>query len=116
MDDRLKKALDFSNYQYSLSVKRKTLKEKFEARLTLGRNGGIFKINRELLCFVQLLLDNGKSSDVPLIDDNGNPVLIDDLASFKQEIFDRYFSVSNEYFDEYRKIKKSRTIEKLVDL
>lgn len=116
MDERLKAALDFSNYHYSLSIQRKTLKEKFESKLTYGCNGGIFKIDRGLICFVQFLLDKNKSKDVPIIDDNGNPILINDLEDFMTEILDRYFSVSNEYFDEYQKIKKSRTVEKLIDL
>jgi hypothetical protein len=37
-------------------------------------------------------------------------------VKFRDEIFDRYFSASFEYMSEYEKIKKSRTVEKLVDL
>ena len=34
MDERLQKALDFSNYRQTLAIQRKTLKEKINARLT----------------------------------------------------------------------------------
>ena len=44
MDEQLKQALDFANYRHTFSVQRKNLKEKIEARLTYGFNGGIFKM------------------------------------------------------------------------
>lgn len=116
MQDHLEKALQFSNYQQTFSIQRKQLKEKIEAKLTYGYNGGIFKIDRELLNFVQMLLDLNRSSGVVLLDCNDNPVLIENLENFKNEIFDRYFTSTNEYFESYQKLKKSRSVEKLLDL
>lgn len=116
MDDRLRNALDFSNYRQTLSVQRKTLKEKMQARLTYGFNGGIFKIDQSLLSFVSMLCAEGRSQGVVLLDTNDNPVIIEDLENFKSEIFDRFFTASFEYQEEYDKIKKSRSVEKLVDL
>ena len=116
MDDRLQTALDFSKYRQTLGIQRKLLKEKLQARLTYGASGGIFHIDRSLISFVQLCIDQGRVSNIPLIDSNENPVLIDDLVEFRDEIFDRYFSASFQYMNEYDAIKKSRTVEKLVDL
>lgn len=116
MDERLKKALDFSNYRQTLSVQRKILKEKLEARLTYGYAGGVFYIDRSLINFVQMCLDQERTTGVPIIDVNDNPILIDDLFKFRDEIFDRYFTASFEYMNEYEKIKKGRTVEKLIDL
>lgn len=116
MDERLKKALDFSNYRQTLSVQRKILKEKLEARLTYGYAGGVFYIDRSLINFVQMCLDQKRTTGVPIIDVNDNPILIDDLFKFRDEIFDRYFTASFEYMNEYEKIKKGRTVEKLIDL
>lgn len=115
MDERLKQALEFSNYSQTLSIKRKQLKEKADARLTYGVNGGIFKIDRVLLTFAQLLCDKGRT-DAVLLDVNDNPILIEDLVKFKDEIFDRYFTSVYEYHEEYQTLKKSRSVEKLVDL
>ena len=42
--------------------------------------------------------------------------MIKDMPTFRDEIFDRYFSATLEYYNEYEKIKKSRSVEKLVDL
>ena len=116
MEDVLKKALDFSNYNQSLNVQRKAIKEKLEARLTYGYGGGVFKIDRSLVSFVQMLIDKERTQNVPLIDSNNNPIMIQDLDKFREEIFDRYFSATLEYLNEFEKIKKSRSVEKLVDL
>jgi hypothetical protein len=116
MEEQLKKALDFSNYRQTFSIQRRTLKEKIEAKLTYGCNGGIFKIDRSLITFVQLLIDQGRTSGVPLIDANENPILIDNLETFKDEILDRYYTSTLEYYEQYQSLKKSRSVEKLLDL
>ena len=116
MESQLQKALDFSNYRQSFAIQRRTLKEKVDAKLTYGINGGIFKIDRSLITFVQMLIDQGRTRGVPLIDTNDNPILIDDLLTFKDEILDRYFTTTLEYFEQYQTLKKSRSVEKLLDL
>ena len=116
MDDRLKNALDFSNYRQTLSIQRKSLKERMQGKLTYGFNGGIFKIDQTLLSFVSILCTEGRTQGIVLLDINENPILIENLEVFKTEIFDRFFTVSFEYQEEYNKIKKSRSVEKLVDL
>jgi hypothetical protein len=116
MEDQLKKALDFSNYRQTFSIQRKVLKEKVESTLTYGHNGGIFKIDRSLITFVQMLIDRGRTSGVPLIDSNENPILVNDLEKFRDEILDRYFTSTLDYYENYSKLKKSRSVEKLIDL
>lgn len=115
MLDEIQKALEFSNYRQTLSVQRKTLKEKIDAKLTYGFNGGIFKIDRTLLNFIEMLIYKDRSENVVVLDVNENPILIEDLVSFREEIFDRYFSATFEYHEEYQKIKKSRSVEALMD-
>lgn len=116
MEDQLKKALEFSNYRQTFSIQRKTLKEKIDAKLTYGLNGGIFKIDRALITFVQLLIDQGRINGVPLIDSNDNPILIDNLEQFRDEILDRYFTSTLEYYEQYQELKKSRSVEKLLSV
>jgi hypothetical protein len=116
MEPQLKKALEFSNYRQTFSIQRKTLKEKTDAKLTYGINGGIFKIDRSLITFVQLLIDQDRKVGVPLIDANENPILIDDLEKFRDEILDRYFTSTLEYYEQYQELKKSRSVEKLLSL
>lgn len=114
MEEEYKKALDFANYRQTLSIQRKTLKEKVDANLTYGYNGGIFKIDRELLNFVEMLIYKDRSENVVILDANENPILVENLVDFREEVFDRYFNATFEYYEEYQKIKKSRTVEKLV--
>jgi hypothetical protein len=114
MDQQLKAALDFSNYQQTFSIQKKVLKERIAAKLTYGFNGGLFRIDRTLLTFVDMLCAKGRTSGVVLLDANENPILVDDLEAFREELFQRYFEVTNEYFDQYQKIKKSRSVEKLI--
>jgi hypothetical protein len=116
MQEQLKKALEFSQYKQTLSIQRKLLKEKIEAKLTFGFGGGIFKIDRTLITFVQMLVDQGRPAGVILLDQNENPILVEDLESFKDEILDRYFTSTNEYFEQYQALKKSRSVEKLLEV
>lgn len=115
MQEPLKKALDFANYQQTLSIQRKSLKEKIEAKLTYGFNGGLFYIDQTLLTFVEMLCLKGRTNSVVIIDSNKNPILIENLESFRDEIFGRYFEATNEYFESYQNIKKSRSVEKLLE-
>jgi hypothetical protein len=116
MDDQLKQALDFANYRQTFSIQRQTLKEKIEAKLTYGVSGGIFKIDKSLIAYVQMLVDRGRTGGVPLIDSNDNPILITNLEDFRDEILDRYYTTTFEYYDQYQELKKSRSVEKLLDL
>jgi hypothetical protein len=116
MDDQLKKALEFSNYRHTFAIQRKTLKEKIQARLTYGHNGGIFKIDQTLLNFVENLVNQGRTSGIPLLDANDNPIMIEDMNQFRDEIYDRYFTATLEYYEQYETLKKSRSVEKILDL
>lgn len=116
MDDILKSALEFSHYNQTLNIQRQLLKDKLSANLTYGSSGGIFKIDQTLITFVHLLLTRGRNENVPLIDLNNNPILIQDLTEFSNIIEDKYFTAMNEYFSEYNKLKKNRSVETLVSL
>ena len=116
MDSLLKKALDFSNYKQSLAIQKKVLSEKLDAKLTFGFNSGIFKIDRNLIVFVDFLIKEGRTENVVFLDVNNNTVLVENLSEFKNEILDRYFSALNDHHQECERIRKSRTIEALVDL
>jgi hypothetical protein len=116
MQETFKNALEFANYRQTLEVSRKRLKEKMDAKLTYGHNGGIFKIDRSLLNFVEMLIYKDRSENVVLLDINNNPVLVENLVDFREEVFDRYFEVTNEYHEQYQQLKKSRSVEKLIEV
>lgn len=116
MDEAYQKAIEYSNLSQTFAIQKKNLKEKIDAKLTYGCNGGIFKIDRSLLSFVQMLVDKNRIENVILIDVNANPILIENLVEFRDEILDRYMSSLYEYYLQYESMKKTRSLEKLLDL
>jgi len=115
MDERLEKALDFSNYMVTLSNQKRLLKEKYHEELMYFYKGSQFTVSRELMTFVNMLVDREYTTDVILVDDNDTPALIDDLTDFYDSILDVYFSASNSYRTQHEQLKKNRSPKKLVN-
>jgi hypothetical protein len=115
VDERLKKALDISNYMVTLNNQKTLMKEKFYENLIYFDSGSQFSVTQNLITFVKLLLESGYDTDVVLIDDHDLPVKINNLENFYQNILDVYFKAANAYMTEYEFIKRSRTIEKLIN-
>lgn len=114
MDERLEKALDFSNYMLTLSNQKRLITEKYQEDLLYFYNGSQFTITRELITFVSTMLA-ADQDEIIVIDDNNLPCLVEDINVFYDEIIDKYTTASNDYHSEYLKLKKSRSIEKLVN-
>ena len=115
MDERLEKALDFSHYMTTLNNQRRLLHEKFIENCTHYINGGKFIVDKELINFCQMLVNN-KQESVILIDDNNTPIEVVELDKFLEDIMDIYFTTTNEYFVKYNEIKKQRSVKGLVEL
>jgi hypothetical protein len=112
--ERLNKALEFSNYRITLSNQLNLFKSKVKSLQYISVNGGTFFIDRSLISFVRMLLQMGYSESV-LLDINDLPIEIDNLEGFFEDIFSRYFEAINEYNNEYKKIKKARSVEKVIN-
>jgi hypothetical protein len=115
MDDRLEKALEFSNFMTTLNNQRRIIREQFLENCVHYLNGGKFSVTRELINFCSLIQSRGQASIV-LIDDNDAPVEVSNLEKFLDDITDIYFTNSNEYLNKYNEIKKNRTVKGLVNL
>jgi len=115
MDERLEKALEFSNYMVTLNNQKRMLREQFKENIVHYFNGGQFTVNKQLLTFVNMLVEKGNDEDIVLIDDNETPVMVSDLDEFLSDITDRYFSAANTYHAEYKELLKKRSVSKLVD-
>lgn len=114
MDERLAKALDFSNYMVTLNHQKRILKEQFREQSIFYYAGSQFTVTKELMTFVGMLVDKGYEEDVVLVDDNETPVMVNDLVSFQDDIMDLYFSATNNFHAQYEKLKKNRSVEKLT--
>jgi hypothetical protein len=108
MDERLKSALEFSKYRVNHFNIKENIKLKVDGMLTYAINGGIFKIDRDLIAFVKIILEENKPV-VVLIDTNGNPIEIADIRVFYDEILSKYFEATNFYIVEYTKLKKAKS-------
>lgn len=115
MDDKLREALDFSNYRLTLNNQKLNLKQRMNTMLTIGYSNSMFTATLELINFVQYLIDR-QAEQFVFIDDNDNPVLITELADFHTKLFSAYTEALNEYYNDYEKLKKKRNTKGLVGL
>jgi len=114
MSIRLTQALEFANYRVTLNNQQAALRAKTQSLLSYSINGGTFTIDRTLINFCKLLQDE-QHTDAVLLDIYNNPIKID-VKSFYSEILSRYFEVTNDYYAEYEKLRKSRKVHKVLDL
>jgi hypothetical protein len=115
MDERLEKALEFSNFMVTLNNQKRIFKEKFEQDIIYYHKGCQFTVNKELVCFCKIMMLQEQDSIV-LIDDNSRPVEIEDLETFYNSILSVYHQASNEYLNKCNTLLKDRSINKMVEL
>jgi len=114
MDERLEKALEFANFMVTLNNQKRSLKEKYYTDCMYYHNGGTFKITKDLITFIKVLIDLGNEQETTVIDDNDLPIRVDNLKIFLDNIIDQYFIASNSYYNDYQLLKKNRNVEALV--
>ena len=116
MDERIEKAFNVANYMATLSNQRRIILEEFKQALVFYQNGGTFTISPELIVFTKTTLDLGHDSDVPFIDNNGYPVLINNVQEFHDKIVEIYFQAVNDYSVKFAELKSKRKIEDMISL
>lgn len=115
MEERLQKALEFSNYRQTLNNQLHKAKVKAEGMLIFAEAGGTFIIDQQLICFLDYLVKEGYT-EAPLLDSNKSPIHITDIPAFLQKVTARYFEVTNDYLKDAQAIKKSRKVSSILDL
>lgn len=115
MDEKLKNALDFSNYVITLNNHKRVILEKYNDAAIFYYNGGKFTINQTLICFCKTLLDLDQEETI-LIDDDSIPISIKDIKEFMDKILNCYTTATNAYLAEYYKLIKNRSVAGIVDL
>lgn len=115
MEERLQKALEFANYSQTLNNQLQKSRIRAEGALIIAKNGGSFKVDQSLICFLDLLERKGMT-EANLLDTNNRPVKIEDVSGFLKEVTSRYFEVTNDYLQEYQTVKKSRNVKSVLDL
>jgi hypothetical protein len=82
------------------------LKEKYEAKLLVAEQGGLWKADKETIAFLALMA-NDYDDRVILIDTFQNPVLVDrsELSSKLKQV---YNSVMLEWYNEWKELESKR--------
>lgn len=114
MDERLEKAMVFSNYRIAIENRKIAIKRRYETMSVLHYKNGMFKASPLLLSFVDALINNGDKTAI-IIDEKEQPVEILDLTDFKSQLFNTYYQAINEYSTEMAKMKKARSVKKAMD-
>lgn len=82
------------------------LKEKYEAKLLIAEQGGLWKADKETIAFLSVMI-NDYDDRVILVDTFQNPVLVDrsELLSKLKQI---YNGVMLEWYNEWKELESKR--------
>lgn len=111
MDEKLKKALDFANYNHTLFNQKKILYQDFLDNCIIYHNAGKFTVDKNLIGFVS----SNSKKELLLLDDNNVPVKIEDTKVFYKLIKETYEKQLQIYYKEYEKLIKNKTVQGLID-
>ena len=82
------------------------LKEKYEAKLLVAEQGGLWKANKETIAFLSVMI-NDYDDRVVLIDTFDNPVLVE-RSELLTKLKNVYNSVMLELHDEWKELESKR--------
>lgn len=114
MDERLEKALEFSNYSATIANQKQNIKNRVQQIKTVHENSGVFMADHVTISFVKTLIDMKITSTI-MEDSKGNPIQIKDLKSLQENLVSAYTSAMTEYDAGMNKLKKIRNLKKLMD-
>lgn len=114
MDDRLQRALNFSNYRQTLHIQKQNLQQRMKNQLQVMQGPGMFLADQQMISFVKTLIDK-EWTEAVLIDSKQTPVKVDNLEEFLDKLIDAYFKATNEYYVASERLKRSRNIEALLE-
>lgn len=115
MTENLEKTFEIADALMTIANQKRVLFEEYQQSLLYFYNGGTFKIDKDLICFLSLLQSRNNQFCV-LIDANKLPIEIEDISVFLTKILDQYTRCSNQYFAEYQKIKNTKNLQSILDL
>lgn len=82
------------------------LKEKYEAKLLVAEQGGLWKADKETIAFLTLMA-NDYDDKVILVDTFQNPVLVD-RSELSTKLKQVYNSVMLEWYNEWKELESKR--------
>lgn len=79
------------------------LKEKYEAKLLVAEQGGLWKADKETISFLTAFLNE----EVVLMDTFDNPVKVN-RQDLKDKLCETYYRVMNEWHTEWKELESKR--------
>lgn len=89
--------------RFSHNHSKTILKEKYQAKLIVANQGGLWKITPELLVFV----DSAGSQELILLDSYQHPIKVNRLELLSV-LRDTYNNIMEEWYNEYQELRKNR--------
>tara|TARA_B110001454_G_scaffold217754_1_gene243856 strand:+ start:1847 stop:2194 length:348 start_codon:yes stop_codon:yes gene_type:complete len=114
MDQRLEKALDFSNYALTINNQKRNIRNRVAQLQIVHYLGGAFIADHETISFIKTLIDMKHKSFI-IIDSKNNPITVKSLKELLEKLIDAYTTATAEFNIENEKIKKARNIKKIMD-
>jgi len=114
MDKRLEQALEFSNFRMILATRQENLKLLMKNKLMLSYEGGLFKIDKDLISFIGTLLEKGESEFI-FLDSNDIPIQVTKLEDFYIQVIEKYKLALKQYHQSYQKLSEARDIRKVIN-
>ena len=115
MDERLEKALEFSNFLETQNNQKSIFLKQYYDNLVYYASGNKISVTPELISFCQSMLSL-EQEEIVLLDDNNTPFEVENLKDFTRQILGVYTFASRKYVYDYNKIKKNRSVEGLTNL
>lgn len=82
------------------------LKEKYNAKLLVAEQGGLWKADKETIAFLSVMI-NDYDDKVVLIDTFANPVLVE-RSELLTKLKDVYNNVMAEWYNEWKELESKR--------
>ena len=115
MDERLEKALEFSNFLETQNNQKRIFLKQYQDNLVHYTNGHKITVTMDLISFCQSFLELDQGETV-LLDDNSIPFDVNNLKEFTRQLLGVYTFASRKYLYDYKKIKDNRSVEGLTSL
>jgi hypothetical protein len=115
MDERLAKALEFSNFLETQNNQKRIFLAQYKENLIHYTRGHKFTVTQELINFCNTLSSINQINPV-LLDDNNIPFIVTNISEFTKELLDVYIIASSKYAADYETVKQNRSVRGFVDL
>ena len=114
MDERLSKALEFSNYALTINNQKRNIRNRVAQLQIVHYLGGVFLADHETIAFIKTLIDLEHKSSI-VIDSKQNPISVKSLKELLDKLLNAYTSATTEFDIENEKLKKARNIKTIMD-